>query len=88
MSDRLPKTLPKPLRIRVADERRRDGDARPPCKCGHSEGQHQEVSGKVVCWNVVCGCAEFRADDGTRWTPARFRDEYDPSPYGVDRRTR
>ena len=77
--------LPKSLRTRVADERRRDGDA--SCRCSHAAVLHA-TDGE--CQSTACGCATFRADDGARWTPARFRegDSYDPSPDGIDRSAR
>lgn len=47
------------------------------CKCSHLRLYHEESKG-LCHGSVVCGCGEYRRDDGRRWPPADHRDDYDP----------
>ena len=54
----------------------------PRCLCSHAKANHRYGYGN--CWMAACGCRAHRTGQAT---PERFRDEYDPSPDPIDRRT-
>ncbi len=56
---------------------------RAPCLCSHLWVWH--LNRDPRCEIAGCGCGSYRPDE-RYGVPARFRDEYDPSPDGIDRR--